>query len=385
MALKIALVGNPNSGKTSLFNRLTGSNQYVGNWPGVTVEKKTGFTADKSCEIVDLPGVYSLSPYTMEEIITRDFILDQHPDAIINIIDGSNIERNLYLTLQTLELSIPTVIAVNMMDQVRARGGDVDCIRLSKLLGVPVVPISAKPAATSTSSSLSLPHWPPAANRPPPIVCYDSAAQNMLNEVASLLANACGEGERLFFYAGKLVEQDSAAIARLKLSQSCIRQIDRAVERYTARTPHGDRAVVMADIRYRFIESLVHAAVRKPPREGRPTVTDRIDRVLTNRLLALPIFSASSSLCLGLLSARWGISSNAASNFCLSMSLPLLWKNFFLLPTRRTGPMAFWRMRSSAASVPFSPLFRKFCCFFCASLFWRTAAIWPAPPLSWIR
>lgn len=300
MALKIALVGNPNSGKTSLFNRLTGSNQYVGNWPGVTVEKKTGFTADKSCEIVDLPGVYSLSPYTMEEIITRDFILDQHPDAIINIIDGSNIERNLYLTLQTLELSIPTVIAVNMMDQVRARGGDVDCIRLSKLLGVPVVPISAKTGShidelLSVAAALAAGRQPAA-----PIVCYDSAAQNMLNEVASLLANACGEGERLFFYAGKLVEQDSAAIARLKLSQSCIRQIDRAVERYTARTPHGDRAVVMADIRYRFIESLVHAAVRKPPREGRPTVTDRIDRVLTNRLLALPIFFGVIFLMFGL-------------------------------------------------------------------------------------
>ena len=144
MLYKAALVGNPNSGKTSLFNDLTGSNQYVGNWPGVTVEKKSGFTADKEFEIVDLPGIYSLSPYTMEEIVTRDFIIDQHPDVLVNIVDGTNIERNLYLTLQVLELSTPTVVAVNMIDQVRGSGGEIDCDRLSAQLGVPVIPISAK-------------------------------------------------------------------------------------------------------------------------------------------------------------------------------------------------------------------------------------------------
>ena len=152
-ALTVALVGNPNCGKTSLFNDLTGSNQYVGNWPGVTVEKKVGKTTDGSFELVDLPGIYSLSPYTMEEIVTRDFIIDDHPDAVINIIDGTNIERNLYLTFQLIELDVPMVVAVNMFDAVEAKGEHINCEKLSELIGVSFIPISAK-----TGFNLSLIH-----------------------------------------------------------------------------------------------------------------------------------------------------------------------------------------------------------------------------------
>lgn len=154
MAKSLALIGNPNCGKTTLFNALTGSNQYVGNWAGVTVEKKTGKLTGTNYEIVDLPGIYSLSPYSLEEKVTQDFLINDHPDAIINIIDGTNIERNLYLTVQLIELNMPMVIAVNMMDDVEAQGGHIDCDYLSELIGIPFIPISAKKIKTSTRSWL---------------------------------------------------------------------------------------------------------------------------------------------------------------------------------------------------------------------------------------
>ena len=146
MSRKLALIGNPNCGKTTLFNLLTGSNQYVGNWAGVTVEKKTGMMKDSDYEIVDLPGIYALSPYSIEERVTQEFLLEENPDAIINIIDGTNFERNMYLTVQLIELNKPMVIAVNMMDDVRAGGGDIDCEYLSELIGIPFIPISARKA-----------------------------------------------------------------------------------------------------------------------------------------------------------------------------------------------------------------------------------------------
>lgn len=241
MPYKVALVGNPNSGKTSLFNDLTGSNQYVGNWPGVTVEKKSGFTADKKFEIIDLPGIYSLSPYTMEEIVTRDFIIDQHPDALINIVDGTNIERNLYLTLQALELSIPTVVAVNMIDQVEGSGGKIDCDRLSAQLGVPVVPVSAKTGyhidrVLKTAERLVGTDW-----KAEDAVRYDSAAQQMLHEVAAVLADFCDDTDRLLFYAGKMVEQDGNILKRLQLPKKAVDEIDKIVSSFLERTNCKDR------------------------------------------------------------------------------------------------------------------------------------------------
>ena len=290
MPYKAALVGNPNSGKTSLFNDLTGSNQYVGNWPGVTVEKKSGFTAGKEFEVVDLPGIYSLSPYTMEEIVTRDFIIDQHPDVRVNIVDGTNIERNLYLTLQVLELSIPTVVAVNMIDQVRGGGGDIDCDRLSAQLGVPVIPISAKTGyhvdkVMKTAKKLAGTNW-----RAEDVVRYDSASRQMLHEIVSILADYCDDSDRLLFYAGKLVEQDENILRRLKLPEEAIQAVDRIVALFLSKAEYGDRETVMADIRYRYIEKLVAGSVKKPENSGALSTTDKIDKVLTNRFLAIPIF-----------------------------------------------------------------------------------------------
>lgn len=290
MPYKAALVGNPNSGKTSLFNDLTGSNQYVGNWPGVTVEKKSGFTADKTFEVVDLPGVYSLSPYTMEEIVTRDFIIDEHPNVLINIVDGTNIERNLYLTLQTLELAIPTVVVVNMIDQVQASGGNIDCEQLSAGLGVPVIPISAKTGyhidqVMKVAKELAEIDWH-AEN----VIRYDSAAQRMLHEIVSVLADDCSDTDRLLFYAGKLVEQDENILKRLKLSKETLNAVDNIVDSFLKTANYSDRETVMADIRYRYIEKLTEKAVEKPKNSEKPNMTDRIDKVLTNRFLAIPIF-----------------------------------------------------------------------------------------------
>lgn len=290
MPYKAALVGNPNSGKTSLFNNLTGSNQYVGNWPGVTVEKKSGFTADNEFEIVDLPGIYSLSPYTMEEIVTRDFIIDQHPDVLVNIVDGTNIERNLYLTLQVLELSIPTVVAVNMIDQVRGSGGEIDCDRLSAQLGVPVIPISAKTGyhvdkVMKTAKKLAGTNW-----RAEDVIRYDSASRRMLHEIVSILADYCDDSDRLLFYAGKLVEQDENILKRLKLPKEAIQAVDRIVALFLSKAEYSDRETVMADVRYRYIEKLVAGSVKKPENSGKLSTTDKIDKVLTNRFLAIPIF-----------------------------------------------------------------------------------------------
>ena len=300
MTKTIALVGNPNSGKTSLFNALTGSNQYVGNWPGVTVEKKSGFTADHSCEIVDLPGVYSLSPYTMEEIITRDFIIKENPDAIINIIDGTNLERNLYLTLQVLELSIPTVIAVNMIDQVRARGGDINCDKLSASLGVPVISVSAKTGyhvqrVIKRAAELSGTDW-----RASELLRYSSGMQNLLTEIMMVLSDHCSDKKQLMFYAGKLIEQDKNVIERLRLPQKASDQIDTLIDGYVKTQQYNDRETLMADERYRFIGSLVGGSVRKSPKAGKPNITDRIDKIVTNRFLAIPIFFLIIFLMFGL-------------------------------------------------------------------------------------
>lgn len=285
-----ALVGNPNCGKTLLFNSLTGSNQYVGNWPGVTVEKKSGFTEDGKFEIVDLPGVYSLSPYTMEEFITRDFILDQRPDLLINVIDGSNIERNLYLTLQVLELSVPTVVAVNMIDRVEADGGEIDCDCLSAQLGVPVIPVSAKAdwhIDRVMQAAEQLVRGGLSGGNP---IFYTPSARRMLDEIAAAAADCCSGGDPLLFYAGKLAERDEEISKRLKLPQEAARRIDGIVEAYLKQEKRCDRETVMAQIRYQYIETLTEESVRKPEGAGKSSVTDRIDRVLTNRFLALPIF-----------------------------------------------------------------------------------------------
>ena len=205
----VALAGNPNCGKTTLFNALTGSNQYVGNWAGVTVEKKTGKTKDGKFEIVDLPGIYSLSPYSMEEIVSRDFIIKEKPQAIINIIDGTNIERNLYLTVQLVELGIPMVLVINMMDDVKAQGGSIDTCYLSKLLGMPIVPVSAR-RGDNIDEVMRQISYVIENNIIPPEINFDNKTQNALNQIFSEIYD---ENKVLpySFYASKILEGDESA------------------------------------------------------------------------------------------------------------------------------------------------------------------------------
>lgn len=287
-----ALAGNQNCGKTTLFNALTGSNQHVGNFPGVTVDRKSGeMRGHRGCTVVDLPGIYSLRPYTQEEIVTRDFIIDGKPDGIINIIDATNIERNLYLTLQLLELRIPTVIALNMMDEVRSGGGSVDIQKISRLLGVPVVPISA--AKGEGVSELADRMVETAKARRLPTVydfCGDGPVHRCIHATAHVIedhARAAGISPR--FCATKLIEGDPDMERRLELDRNELEMIEHSV--VEMETENGlDRNASLADMRYTFIEQVVAASVVKcsESREHRRSMA--IDRVLTGKYTAIPVF-----------------------------------------------------------------------------------------------
>ncbi len=286
--ISVALAGNPNCGKTTLFNALTGSNQYVGNWAGVTVEKKSGETADGKFEIVDLPGIYSLSPYSMEEIVTRNYIIREKPKAIINIIDGTNIERNLYLTVQLTELGIPMVLAVNMMDDVKAHGGSVDCCLLSKLLGMPVVPISAR-RGDNIKEILTQLEYAVKANSVPPEINFDRPTQNALNSIYAEIYDSSRDIPYAF-YASKILEGDEKAIEELSLSPQQRERLEEIAHKYEESGSYGDRETMLADARYRFIEDAVSRCVVKGEDPDKLTVSEKIDMIVTNRFLALPIF-----------------------------------------------------------------------------------------------
>jgi ferrous iron transport protein B len=290
----IALTGNPNSGKTTLFNRLTGSNQYVGNWPGVTVEKKEGLLRKEFGEavITDLPGIYSLSPYSPEEVITRDYILKEKPDVIINIIDGTNIERNLYLTLSLMEIGRPVVVAVNMMDEVSSLGGSVDCDAISKELNVPVVPISARKDENIqklVEAALSFDKVVDISER-----IYSTEAQIAIARIENLISEECGNSDLpRMWTAIKLLENDIRIIKQLNLPTNKKRSIDDIARSYESTGELGDRETMLADLRYRYItNTLVRQHVVKPIKPGEETLSDKIDRFVTNRILALPIFFA---------------------------------------------------------------------------------------------
>lgn len=289
MSSTIALAGNPNCGKTTLFNALTGSNQYVGNWAGVTVEKKTGMTKDGKATIVDLPGIYSLSPYTLEERISRDFVIKENPDAIINIIDGTNIERNLYLTIQLIELKKPMVLAINMMDDVKASGGSIDCDYLSKLLGMPVIPISAR-RNENIDTIISQVNKVIASKQYPPEINYNMTTQNALNSIYSVIVKNCRMDLPYAFYAAKLLEGDKETAEILKLKPEQINEIEKYITAYEKTSEYGDREAMLADARYRFIEEIVAKTVVKGKEDEKLSTSDKIDKVVTNRFLALPIF-----------------------------------------------------------------------------------------------
>ena len=290
-----ALVGNQNCGKTTLFNALTGSNQHVGNFPGVTVDQKTGdIRGEKNCSVVDLPGIYSLRPYTQEEIVSRDFILNQKPDGIINIVDATNIERNLYLTLQLLELRVPMVLALNMMDEVRANGGSIDVQKMSTALGIPVVPISA--AKGEGVSELVDQALTVARGRILPKVtdfcADDSAVHRCLHAVIHLISD---HAERLGiptrFCAAKLIEGGDSLESELQLDENEKELLEHCIVQMESETGL-DRNAALADMRYTFIESVVEASVIKCRESREHARSVRIDRILTGKYTAIPSFLA---------------------------------------------------------------------------------------------
>lgn len=287
-----ALVGNQNCGKTTLFNALTGSNQHVGNFPGVTVERKSGeIKTAKNATVVDLPGIYSLRPYSSEEIVTRDFILNDKPDGIINIVDATNIERNLYLTLQLLEMQMPMVVALNMMDEVRGNGGSVDVKKMSESLGVPVIPISAAKeegiddlvkAAISVAKSKTLPKVKD--------FCFSGHVHRCIHAVSHLVEDhAEDKGMSSRFAATKLVENDEDIIKRLELNQNELEMLEHSV----LEMENGcglDRNAALADMRYTFIESVCEKAVVKAKESREHLRSVKIDKVITHRIFAIPLF-----------------------------------------------------------------------------------------------
>lgn len=287
MKLRVALAGNPNSGKTTLFNALTGSNQYVGNWPGVTVEKKEGkYTADKEVIVTDLPGIYSLSPYTLEEVVARNYLVDEKPDAILNIVDGTNLERNLYLTTQILELGIPTVIAVNMMDVVEKRGDVINLKKLSEIMGVKVVSISAlKNKGVKEAMAEVIKAAKGAAQKP--AFAYTSPVEDALTEIKAAISSKVKEEAE--WYSLKLFERDEKIIDKLDMKSEFDRTILPIIEKCEDEMEDDSESIITGE-RYEFIGKIIGDCIQKSKTE-KLTTSDKIDKIVTNRFLALPIFA----------------------------------------------------------------------------------------------
>lgn len=286
MPITIALAGNPNSGKTTLFNALTGSNQFVGNWPGVTVEKKEGrLKGNKDVIIADLPGIYSLSPYTLEEVVARNYLINQKPDAILNIVDGTNIERNLYLTTQLMELGIPVVMAINMMDIVQKNGDQIHTDKLSKKMGCPVVEISALKGRGISSAADMAVKLASSHKAVTPVHTFDSRVEKVLDSIEEKLGNSVADSQKRFF-AIKLLEKDDKIGEQLKnvpdVSQE-IREIEELMD--------DDTESIITNERYTYISSMIGECCRKKQTGQKMTGSDKIDRWVTNRFLALPIFA----------------------------------------------------------------------------------------------
>ena len=287
-----ALAGNQNCGKTTLFNQLTGANQHVGNFPGVTVDQKTGeIRSAKDCSVVDLPGIYSIRPYTNEEIVTRDFILNEKPDGIINIVDATNIERNLYLTLQLLEMHIPMVLALNMMDEVRGNGGAIDVRGMSERLGIPVIPISAakdegiedlSEVAIQTANRKEYPKITDFCEQGPVHRCIHAVSHQVEDHAAKI-----GMSPR--FAATKIVENDTDIIERLALSDNELEMMEHSIEEME-KDRGLDRNAALADMRYQFIEKVCDKTVKKCQESKEHIRSVKIDGVLTNKYLAIPMF-----------------------------------------------------------------------------------------------
>ena len=290
--MRFALAGNQNCGKTTLFNQLTGSNQHVGNFPGVTVDSKSGTIRNtKGDEVVDLPGIYSLRPYSVEEIVTRDFILDGRPDGIINIVDATNIERNLYLTLQMIEMQVPMVLALNMMDEVRANGGTVDTVKLSELLGIPVVPISAA-KGEGIADLTELACRTAAAGRKPEIYdfCPPGPVHRCIHAVTHVVEDHAERARMSARWAAmNVIEGNGDIVARLALDENELELCEHSIVEMERETGL-DRNAAIADMRYSFIESVCAETVKKPEESRERKRSRAIDNILTHRIFALPIF-----------------------------------------------------------------------------------------------
>ncbi|WP_377077334.1 FeoB small GTPase domain-containing protein, partial [Ruminococcus bicirculans (ex Wegman et al. 2014)] len=287
MEIKIALAGNPNCGKTTLFNALTGSNQFVGNWPGVTVEKKEGkLKGHKDVVIMDLPGIYSLSPYTLEEVVARNYLISERPDAILNIIDGTNLERNLYLTTQLVELGIPVVVAINMMDVVKKNGDKINTDQLAKELGCQVCEISAlKGTGIKEAAELAV----KAAESKVPMVpqhSFNGVVEHAIAHIEEAFLNDVPE-EQQRWYAIKIFERDEKVIEQLGMSEQVKTHIEKDICA-AEKEMDDDSESIITNERYIYIASIIKDCYKKK-NQGGLTTSDKIDKIVTNRWLGLPI------------------------------------------------------------------------------------------------
>lgn len=286
MSMKIALAGNPNCGKTTLFNSLTGSNQFVGNWPGVTVEKKEGkLKGHKDVVIIDLPGIYSLSPYTLEEVVARNYLIEERPDAILNIVDGTNIERNLYLSTQLMELGIPVIMAVNMMDILEKNGDQIHIEKLSQKLGCEVVEISALKGTGIQKAAEKAVALGGKKQFPVPVHTFAKEVESVLDAIEDKIGDDVRREQKRFF-AIKLLERDDKIPAQMKMVPDVTEEIARIEEEMD-----DDTESIITNERYLYISSIIGSCFTRKTRETL-TISDKIDRIVTNRVLALPIFAA---------------------------------------------------------------------------------------------
>ncbi len=290
MPITIALAGNPNSGKTTLFNTLTGSNQYVGNWPGVTVEKKEGKLKDnKDVTVADLPGIYSLSPYTLEEVVARNYLINERPDVILNIVDGTNLERNLYLTTQLMELGIPVVIAINMMDIVRRNGDKIDTEKLSSALGCRIVEISAL-KSDGIIDAVNAAIEAAGNQKKAPVHFFSGTVEHAIAHIEEAAVHNMPEYEQRW-YAIKIFERDEKVLGQLKLDEEKISHIENDISSVEAELDDDAESIIINE-RYEYITKLMKTCCVKK-NAGKNTISDKIDKVVTNRIFAIPIFVAA--------------------------------------------------------------------------------------------
>jgi len=296
MSYRFALVGNPNCGKTTLFNEITGSTQYVGNWPGVTIEKKEGKVKKhkENIKIIDLPGIYSLSPYSAEEVIARDYILDEKPDVLINIVDATNIERNLYLTTQVIELGVPVIVVLNIIDEVEAKGDKIDIASLEKSLGVPVIATCASRGQgvdDVVKKALDIANAK-AQKQNPNNNTFDESVENCITKIEQdFKASIANKNYNTRWVALKLIEGDEKVRQKITVSD----QLDQNIRKYRddlEKEYDNDIETIVADNRYRFISGIVSKSVKRKSNSSNLTMSDKIDKIVTNRILAIPLFLA---------------------------------------------------------------------------------------------